>query len=118
MHQIQFIHPLLNQTSNSIQEIMKFKSYPRGGTGNTTNNTGFSPDDFLVRSGASWRFVVDTQDWDNARMTSAPGQSGDPRSKYYDNLLEGWANEKSFPLYFSRESVDENTDFIIHLIPK
>ena len=118
LHQIQFIHPLLNQTSNSIQEIMKFKSYPRGGTGNTTNNTGFSPDDFLVRSGASWRFVVDTQDWDNARMTSAPGQSGDPRSKYYDNLLEGWANEKSFPLYFSRESVDKNTDFTIHLIPK
>ena len=118
LHQIQFIHPLLNQTNNSIQEIMKFKSYPRGGTGNTTNNTGFSPDDFLVRSGASWRFVVDTQDWDNARMTSAPGQSGDPRSKYYDNLLEGWANEKSFPLYFSRESIDENTDFIIHLTPK
>jgi len=118
LHQIQFIHPLLNQTNNSIQEIMKFKSYPRGGTGNTTNNTGFSPDDFLVRSGASWRFVVDTQDWDNARMTSAPGQSGDPRSKYYDNLLEGWANEKSFPLYFSRESIDENTDFTIHLIPK
>ena len=118
LHQIQFIHPLLNQTNNSIQEIMKFKSYPRGGTGNTTNNTGFSPDDFLVRSGASWRFVVDTQDWDNARMTSAPGQSGDPRSKYYDNLLEGWANEKSFPLYFSRESIDENTDFIIHLVPK
>ena len=118
LHQIQFIHPLFDQTSNSIQEMMKFKSYPRGGTGNTTNNTGFSPDDFLVRSGASWRFVVDTKDWDNARMTSAPGQSGDPRSKYYDNLLEGWANEKSFPLYFSRESIDENTDFIIHLIPK
>ena len=26
-------------------------------------------------------------------MTNAPGQSGDPRSHFYDNLLEGWATE-------------------------
>ena len=97
---------------------MKLQNYPRGGTGNTANNTGFSPVDFLVKSGASWRFVVDTNDWDSARMTSAPGQSGDPRSKYYDNLLEGWAKEKSFPLYFSRKKIEANSDFTIYLIPK
>jgi penicillin amidase len=51
-------------------------------------------------------------------MTNAPGQSGDPRSKYYDNLLQGWANDASFPLYFSREAILENKDFIIELVPK
>ena len=118
LHQIQFTHPLYKHSNNSLQSMMKLQNYPRGGTGNTANNTGFSPVDFLVRSGASWRFVVDTKDWDSARMTNAPGQSGDPRSKYYDNLLEGWAKEKSFPLHFSRKKIEENSDFTIYLIPK
>jgi penicillin amidase len=97
---------------------MFIKNYGRGGTGNTPNSTSFSPIDFRVRSGGSWRFVVDTNDWDGARMTNAPGQSGDPRSKYYDNLLYGWANDASFPLYFSKEAILKNKDFIIELVPK
>ena len=96
---------------------MKINNYSRGGTGNTPNSTSFSPNDFLVRSGGSWRFVVDTNDWNGARMTNAPGQSGDPRSKFYDNLVEDWANEKSFPLLFTKDAVMENMDSIIKLLP-
>ena len=118
LHQIKFIHPLYDQLNNPYKDIMFIKNYGRGGTGNTPNSTSFSPIDFRVRSGGSWRFVVDTNDWDGARMTNAPGQSGDPRSKYYDNLLYGWANDASFPLYFSKEAILKNKDFIIELVPK
>ena len=83
----------------------------------TTNNTGFTFDDFSVQSGASWRFVVDTGDWDSARMTNAPGQSGDPRSPFFDNLLEGWATDQSFPLLYSREAVERHTAERIELVP-
>ena len=33
-------------------------------------------------------------------MTNAPGQSGDPRSPFYDNLLENWATEGHVPMLF------------------
>ena len=71
----------------------------------------------LVRAGASWRFVVDTADWDSARMTNTPGQSGDPRSRFYDNLLKGWAEDETFPLLFSRKAIEANAADRIRLIP-
>ena len=96
---------------------MEYKNYPRGGSGNTTNNTRFDQD-FLVTGGASYRMVVDVGNWDAATMTNAPGQSGDPRSPFYDNLLEGWAKDGSFPLIYSREQVEEHTAITIKLTPR
>ena len=52
--------------------------------------------------------VLDVGRWDDAEMTNAPGQSGDPRSPFYGNLLEGWATDSSFPLLYSREAVEAN----------
>ena len=96
---------------------MRYPPYPRGGSGNTTNNTSFTPDDFLVRSGASFRMVLDVGNWDAARMTNAPGQSGDPRSPFYGNLLDGWATDGSFPLLYSEEQVRANKALVIRLTP-
>jgi penicillin amidase len=50
-------------------------------------------------------------------MTNAPGQSGDPRSPFYDNLLEGWARDQSFPMVYSREQVEANKVMVIRLTP-
>jgi penicillin amidase len=55
--------------------------------------------------------------WDAARMTNAPGQSGDPRSPFYANLLEGWAKDGSFPLWYSREAVEQHRVQTINLAP-
>ena len=117
LHEIAFEHPLLRLAPSALAGDMALPRYPRGGSSNTTNNGGFSPKNFRVRSGASFRFVADTGDWDAARMTNAPGQSGDPRSPFYDNLLDGWANDESFPLVFSREAVERHTVDVIRLLP-
>jgi penicillin amidase len=118
LHRIVFQHPLLPLAGTALAARMAYPDFPRGGTGNTTNSTGFSPKDFLVRSGASFRMVVDVGRWDDAEMTNAPGQSGDPRSPFYDNLLEGWATDSSFPLLYSREAVEANQAERIQLIPE
>ena len=96
---------------------MRIKPYPRGGSANTTNNTSYGADNFNVRSGASFRMVVDVGNWDAARMTNAPGQSGDPRSPFYDNLLENWATEGHVPMLFSREKVEKSAVLTIKLTP-
>ena len=118
LHQIKFLHPLHGLAKAELQNRMALAPYPRGGTGNTTNNTGFYGDNFDVQSGASFRMVVDVGNWDAALATNAPGQSGDPRSRFYGNLLENWATEKHFPLLFSRKAVNENAVFKITLLPQ
>ena len=96
---------------------MALPEYPRGGSGYTTNNTRFNEEDFQVRGGASWRMVLDVGEWDRGWMTSAPGQSGDPRSPFYGNLLEPWARDGQQPLLYSREAVEKNAVLRIRLEP-
>lgn len=117
LHKITLQHPLLHLANPDLAEQMRVKAYPRGGSANTTNNNGFGNDSFDVRSGASFRIVMDVGNWDEAKMTNVPGQSGDPRSRFYDNLLENWATDSHVPLLFSRERVEEGAVKRITLVP-
>ena len=118
LHQIRFQHPLQMLADEELASLMQYAPYPRGGSGNTTNNTGFNANNMLVRAGASYRQVIDVGNWDAATMTNSPGQSGDPRSPFYANLLKGWAEDESFPLLYSREKVLEHEVLRIKLLPK
>ncbi len=51
-------------------------------------------------------------------MTNVPGESGDPGSKYYDNLLEEWLTGKYHPMLYSRRAVEANTEEKIRLMPR
>ena len=76
---------------------------PRGGNSYTLNNTGGGDNQ---TSGASFRIIVDTGDWDRTVGANNPGQSGDPDSPFYDNLYELWATDRFFPVFYSREKVE------------
>jgi penicillin amidase len=118
LHQTAFRHPLLHRFGPANAERAEMKRFPRGGDGNSPNATSFDGNDFSVTSGASWRMVLDIGRWDQARMTNAPGQSGDPRSPFYSNLLEGWATDRSFPLLYSRAAIDAHVVKVIRLEPE
>jgi len=117
LHQTDFRHPLLDRFGKDLAANAAMKTFPRGGDGNSPNNTSFDGKDFAVTSGASWRMVLDVGRWDQARMTNAPGQSGDPRSPFYSNLLEGWATDRSFPLLYSRAAIEPHVVKVIRLSP-
>ncbi len=117
VHRTRFAHPLLHLADEQLAKAMTLPTYPRGGSSHTTNNTGYYSDELLVDAGASYRQVIDVGNWDASRMTNAPGQSGDPRSKFFDNLLQGWAEEKSFPLLYTRDEIEKNKAFVISLLP-
>ena len=117
LHQIRFAHPLLARLPADQHDAFALAPYPRGGSGDTPNATSFRDQSFDVVAGASWRLVVDVGNWDAARMTNAPGQSGDPRSAFYSSLLDGWARDASFPLVYSRKAVDAATVEVIRLVP-
>lgn len=71
------------------------------GDATTPHNTRYN-ERFEQVHGASCRHVFDRSDWDLARVTSAPGQSGQPGSPHYDDLLPLGADARYFPLAYSR----------------
>ena len=98
-------HPLENIVNDSIKNIISLNVYPRGGDGYTPGSTSNS---LNQRSGASFRVIIDTNNWDNSFATNSPGQSGNPNSKFYKNLYEDWANDKYFPLLYSKSKILKN----------
>jgi penicillin amidase len=61
----------------------------------------------VAADGASYREILNPADWDSSLVINTPGQSGQPGSPYYSNLLADWADEKYFPLAFSRSAVEK-----------
>jgi penicillin amidase len=107
VHRASFRHPLA--------AAFDLPSVARGGDGTTVNATGGG--NLRQTSGASYRIVVDFADFDNSTATSVPGQSGQPGSEYYANLLPLWAEGKYFPLVYSRAAVERETSHILWLKP-
>lgn len=105
-------HPLSPAVSEEVRQKLDVGPLPRGGNSYTVGNTGGGNNQ---TSGASFRIIVDTEEWDNAVGMNNPGQSGDPDSPFYDNLFELWANDKFFPVFYSRDKIDSVARDVIHL---
>ena len=90
-------------------------SVRRGGDANTVNATGGAG--FAQTAGASYREVIDLSNWDNSWATSTPGQSGQPGSAHYGDLLQLWGKNEYFPLAYSRAKVEKETLHVLQLLP-
>ena len=108
LHQLTLRHPL-GKPEYQLGPV------PRPGDGYTVNAT--SGANFQQTNGASWREVIDVGDWDRSIMTNVPGESGDPSSKHYGDLLEDWAHGRYHPMPFSRKAVEAAMEEKIILKP-
>lgn len=96
-------HPMSNAVSDKVRAKLDVGPYPRGGNSQTVNNTGSTDNQ---PSGASFKMIVDTGDWDQCLATNTPGQNGNPDHEHYRNLFELWARDQYFPLFYSKEKVE------------
>ena len=87
----------------------------RPGDANTVNAT--SGLNYQQTAGASWREVIDVGNWDRSVITNVPGESGDPASPHYSDLLNNWAAGRYHPLPYSRKAVEAATEERIELVP-
>jgi len=106
LHHIQFEHELAEFLAPGLAGQLATQRFPVGGTGDTVHRASYRSSDFRVTSGASYRQVIDLGDWDKSLAINVPGQSADPDSPYYDNLLEAWAKGDYFPMAFTRGAID------------
>jgi penicillin amidase len=102
LHVAPFTHAL--STDAERWALFNLPPVERGGDGNTVLAT--SGPGFRQTHGASFREILDVSDWDRSMATNVPGQSGQPGSKHYGDLLPLWAEGKYFPLLYSRQKVE------------
>jgi penicillin amidase len=109
LHVVRFRHALDQQPG--AKELLDLGPLPRPGDEYTVNATGTSGDSYDQVSGASYREILDTSDWDRSRAVNTPGQSGQPGSPHYSDLMSLWDVGRYFPLLYSRKAVEgETTD--------
>jgi penicillin amidase len=116
LHTASFTHPLASAKDAARGQAFSLGPVERGGDGNTVNATAGT--NYTQSAGASFRQVMDLANWDRSTATNTPGQSGQPGSVNYDDLLTLWAREEHFPLSYSRAAVDKNTKSRLRLVPK
>jgi penicillin amidase len=115
LHQTTFTHPLA-RLGKDYAKAFNLGPVPRAGDGLTPNAASHDPK-FAHIAGASYRHILDLADWDRGMATSTPGQSGQPESPHYGDLLPLWAEGEYFPLAFSRKKVEEVTKHRLVLKP-
>jgi penicillin G amidase len=115
LHPATFRHPLA-ALGPAYAGAFNLGPLPRPGDAHTPNAASHGRN-FEQTSGATYRHIFDLADWDRGVATSAPGQSGQPGSPHYDDLLPLWQKGEYFPLAFSRARVDQVTPHGLKLIP-
>lgn len=108
LHKIVFTHPL---------NVAKFNRGPFTRPGDATTVNATSGAHFYQTSGASYREIMDVGNWDRSVMTNVPGESGDPNSKHYDDLIEDWEWGQYHPMPFSRKAVEAAAEERLMLMP-
>ncbi len=114
-HQVRFLHPL--DQAPGAAELLDRGPVQRPGDEDVLQATGFEDGSFAQRSGASYREIFDLAEWDESRAINVPGQSGQPGSKHYDDLLPLWSEGRYFPLAYSKAAVDRATTDTLELLP-
>jgi penicillin amidase len=100
------IHPLSGLVDPQTRSAIDIEPREKGPVNETVGDEG-----------ASWRYIAEPGNWDDALAMNNPGQSGDPESPFYENLFVPWAEDQMFPLYYDREEVEANTALRIRLEP-
>ena len=115
LHTVRFRHAL--DLHPGTQALFDLGPLPRPGDEYTVNATGTEGDSWEQASGASYREILDTSDWDRSVAVNTPGQSGQPGSPHYSDLMPLWDMGLYFPLAYSRLAVEKQTTDRLTLEP-
>ena len=107
LHTVRFRHAVDQQPG--AKELFDLGPLARPGDEYTVNATGMDDGSWDQVSGASYREILDTSDWDQSVAVNTPGQSGQAGSVHYSDLMTLWDTGQYFPLVYSRKAVEGAT---------
>src|SRR5699024_8020058 len=88
-HQVEFTHPLAQANFLTEKLFTRHRPVEVGGSG-VTVMAARHQENGVVDHGASWRFVIDGEDFTTGHHIVGPGQSGHFRSKWYSDQFTDW----------------------------
>jgi penicillin amidase len=104
VHGVEFAHPfgeanpLFRRIFNRFVEI--------GGASETVTQTGYLPTaPFKGTWGPVYRMLADLGDPRRSRWQLTTGQSGHPGSSHYDDLIDGWREGRTNPVYLDEHEL-------------
>lgn len=117
LHHTLFTHAAAAAANTATAARLQVGPVPRGGSPATPNVSSYDPRSFRQAGGASFRMVLDVGEWDNSVAINAPGQSGNPDSPHYRDLVELWRSGRYFPLLYTRAAVEKAAQSRLMLTP-
>lgn len=115
LHTVTFHHVL--ELLPGAKPLVDLGPIPRPGDTYTVNNTHYNGTNFAQLSGPSYREIIDVGNWDGSLIVNVPGQSGQPGSRHYSDLLPLWDQTRYFPMLYSRDAVEKQSRDRLVLAP-
>jgi penicillin amidase len=115
LHTVEFHHSL--DRLEGLAAFLDVGSVSRPGDGTTVDATAYRTGNFVQVAGASYREIFDLSNWNNSEAVNVPGQSGQPASPHYADLLPLWRDGKYFPLAYTRQAVEKAAVNKLELAP-
>ncbi len=117
VHQIEFEH--LFGRRRFLRIFFNRGQYPVGGDEQTVWMTaGDLQLPFgLVHTTATYRQVLDVGDWDRSTAVLSTGQSGQPTSPHYADMIDLWREGDQHPMLWTRAAIEVEAEATLWLRP-
>lgn len=116
LHRVRFVHQLA--IIPDLEEVLTAGIIEHGGDEQTVlqgqYEPGYSYDVVVI---PSWRQIIDLSDIDASVGTHTIGQSGNPASPHWNDMVELWSKGEYHPLPYSREAVERHAAHRMTLLP-
>ena len=97
VHEMEFPHAL--GEANPVLARFFNRSVRSGGAQETVKQVAFDPNDpYKAVWAPCWRMVADVADPEGSRWQAFTGQSGQPGSRHYDDLMADWTEGRTQPM--------------------
>jgi penicillin amidase len=117
MHTMTYNHPL--GSIKPLHLLFNRGPYPVGGDVDTVNmGAALANAPETVTVVPSFREIVNLADLNTSLSGHAPGQSGHPMSKHYDDFIPMWLRVDHHPMLYARNDVEANQSGTLHLLPE
>jgi penicillin amidase len=116
LHTATFEHPI--GSVKPLNLIFNAGPFPMGGDGQTIFNTRFADaDPYGEQTVPSLRAIYDVSNWNNSQWMHTTGESGQPLSKHYTDMIPLWRAVQYAPMPFDRAAVEQAKEGVLVLEP-
>ncbi len=109
LHTTTFVsNPLGASGIGPIESLVNRGPFPAGGTTDAPNANRWTVDNgnFAVDSCPSMRMIIDMSDISKSVCMNLTGQSGNPASPWYGDMIKSWLNVTYHPMLWTRDQVN------------